>query len=144
MKQTMVRCAVLSLILVAVVGCGKRETPEQRLSTLRLNHEIIPVGVTTLHADTDPTLMVDLDVVNKGAVPLAHLTVLVVVRGADGGERLSRRVTLDLDGARPGVGERRSALIPGFVMGEADEVFVEIESGLSPEELGALPEFADL
>ena len=144
MKQTTVRCAVLSLVLLAVVACGKKETPEQRLSTLRLNHEIIPVGVTTLHADTNPTLMVDLQVVNKGAVPLAHLTVLVSVKGADGTERLSRRVTLDLEGVRPGVGERRSALVPDFVIGEADEVFVELESGLSSEELRALPEFSDL
>jgi hypothetical protein len=88
--------------------------------------------------------MVDLQVVNKGAEPLNQLTVLIRVVAADGGERLSTRFTLDLKGVRPGVGERRSAMIKGFTLGEGDQVFVELEPNLSPEDLHGLPEFADV
>ena len=144
MKHTVARCAILGLVLLAALGCGKKETPEQKLETLRFNHEIIPVGVTTLNADTNPTLMVDLQVVNKGAIPLSSLTVLLRVTAADGNERLRQRHTLGLEGVRPGVGERRSAVVEGFTLAEGDQVFVELEPNLPPDELRTLPEFADV
>ncbi len=133
--------AVCSLLL----SCGDKETPEQRLERLRPRHEIYPVGTTTIHdADGHPTLLVDLQIANQGTEPLASLTVLIRVRGGNGLERLSQRVTLDLEGVRPGIGERRTALVPGFKLMEDDEVFVELEAKLPIEELRAMPEFGEM
>jgi hypothetical protein len=139
----------LGLVVIAVcallASCGEKETPEQLLEHYRSRHEIYPVGTTTIHdADGLPTLLVDVQVANQGTEPLSKLTVLVRVNGADGGEKLSQRVTLDLEGVRPGIGERRTARVPGYELAEDDEVFVELEANLPEDQLRALPEFADV
>ncbi len=141
MPHHLQRTAVLALVLLAAAGCGRRETPEQHLERLRFNHEIIPVGSTTLHRDSTPTLMVDLQIVNRGAEPLTKLTVLVTVKSADGAARLNQRCTIELDGVRPGVGERRPVMVPGFSLGDSDEVMVEIERNLTADALRSLPEW---
>jgi hypothetical protein len=140
------RAAVCVLCLLATAtACGPRQTPEQRLQEIRLAHEILPVGVNVVHdSDGEPTIVVDLQVVNKGTVPLDHLTVMVRVRGEDGAEALAKRITLDLEGARPGVGVQVAALVHGCDKGENDEVTVELESNLTEEQLRSLPEFQDL
>ncbi len=134
------------LMLVAVIllpGCGERVTPEQRLEAARYNHEIIPVAAKTLYdAEGAPTLLIDLQVVNQGGVELGNLTVLVQVFGPDGEEKASQRVTLDLSGVRPGIGARVSASLPGVELLDDDEVTVELEHGLSPDDLRGLPEYA--
>jgi hypothetical protein len=138
----------LFVILMAVVllsACGPEETPEQRLERIRYNHEIYPIGTTTLFGDEgEPSLMVDVMVANQGSDPLSHLTVLVQVRGSDGTEKVSQRVTLDLGDLRPGVGMQIGATVPGVALGDADEVTVELEHGLAPEDLRQLPEWADV
>jgi len=139
---------VLTLVLAAVFllpGCGEKVTPEQRLARLRYNHEIIPVAAKTLYdAEGTPTLLVDLQVVNQGGKALEHLTVLVQVFGPEGEEKASQRVTLDLSGVQPGIGARVSASLPGVELLDDDAVTVELENGLSPEDLRGLPEFADV
>ena len=80
------RLVLFTVIAVACVSasCGPEETPEQKVERLRFNHEIYPVGTTTLHDDEgNPTLLVDLNVANQGTEPLPHLTVMVRVRGGD-------------------------------------------------------------
>ena len=88
--------------------------------------------------------MVDLQVINKGTEVLSYLTVLVCVDGIDGEKRLRQRVSLDLEGVRPGIGERRAAMVEGFVLAEDDVVFVELEPNLPADDLRSLPEFADV
>ena len=66
------------------------------------------------------------------------------VEDIEGRELLSTPVTLDLSKVRPGVGVQLAALIDDFRLDEQDQVMVEIEDGLTPEQLRALPEFADL
>jgi len=139
------RGLALIAVCILIFSCGDRETPEQRLERLRSRHEIYPVGTTTIHdADGQPTLLVDLQVANQGTQPLTSLTVLIRVRGGNGLERLSQRVTLDMEGVRPGIGERRTALVPGFELKEDDEVFVELEANLPVEELRSMPEFGEM
>ncbi|MCU0304732.1 MAG: hypothetical protein MUC56_11815 [Thermoanaerobaculales bacterium] len=138
---------VLVALIGAVVltGCGPEETPEQKLARLRYNHEIYPVGTTTLHdAAGNPTLLVDLNVANQGTEPLSRLTVLVRVRGAGGVERLAQRVTIPLEDLRPGIGRQQDVRIEGFALAEDDELTVELEPNLPPEVLHELPEWADV
>jgi len=136
---------ILILLAVSAMGCGPRETPEQRLQRIRAAHEITPLGYTTIHDEEgNPTTVVDLRVVNRSAETLGHLTVMVRVIGPDGEVTSEKRATLDLSGARPGVGIQTAARIPGLEIGEEDQVQVELETGLPPDVLRSLPEWNDL
>ena len=142
-----VQIALLVTLIASVmsIACRPEETPEQRLERLRYNHEIYPVGTTTLYDDEgNPTLLVDLNIANQGTEPLSNLTVRVRVRGVDGIERLSERVTVPLDDLRPGIGRQQDVRIAGFALTDDDEITVEIEPNLPPEVLRQLPEFADV
>jgi len=135
----------LAVFVLLGSACGSRQTPEQKLDKVRMAHEIIPVGTTTVHdAEGNPKLVVDLRVTNKGTAPLKHLTVLIQVHAPDGTLKASKRTTLDLSGATPGVGIQLAATIPGVALDENDQVTVELESNLPPEVLRSLPEYRDL
>jgi hypothetical protein len=139
------RLLTLAAVLALLVSCGEKETPEQRLERLRSRHEIYPAGVTTLHDDQGrPTLIIDVQVANQGTEPLSRLTVLVKVLGEDGATKASERATLDMEGVRPGIGERRTLAVPGVELGDTDEVFVELEANLTDDVLRQLPEYADV
>jgi hypothetical protein len=145
MKRFITLLAVTAIVLPTMLACGEKETPEQRLAHLRSRHEIFPAGITSrTDAEGNTMLIVDVQIANQGTDPLSQLTVLVTVRGGDGSERLSQRATLDLEGVQPGVGVRRTAIIPGYQLAEDDEVIVEREANLSPAELRSLPEWSDV
>lgn len=146
MRRSTIAVVVFALIAtVFLTACGPEETPEQRLERLRYNHEIYPVGTTTLHDDEgNPTLLVDLNVANQGTEPLTALTVLVRVKDGLGNLRLEQRVTVPLEDLRPGIGRQQDVRIAGYALGEDDEITVEIEKNLAPEDLRSLPEFADV
>jgi len=140
--QNVLWASIIVLTAAVLVGCGEEVPPEQRLAQIRYNHEIFPVAAKTMYdADGNPTLLVDLQVANQGGVPLDMLTVLVKVMDPSGKIKNSERVTLDLEGVQPGIGARVSASLPGVELLDEDEVTVELESNLSPEELRSLPEF---
>mgnify|MGYP001826446793 FL=1 len=144
-KQRYILVAVVILAAIVLVGCGEKETPEQKVERLRYNHEIFPVAAKTLYdAEGQPTLLVDLQVANQGTEALAKLTVLVRVLGPTGAEKDSSRVTLDMTDVRPGIGARVSATLPGVELLDEDEVMVELETNLPPEVLQELPEYAEV
>ena len=137
------RASIILLFATVLLGCGEEVPPEQRLAQIRYNHEIFPVAAKTMYdAEGNPTLLVDLQVANQGGVALDQLTVLVTVLGPDEAVKNSERVTLDLEGVQPGIGARVSASLPGVELLDEDEVTVELESNLAPEELRQLPEYA--
>ncbi len=137
-------CTILASVIL-LPGCGEKETSEQRTERLRYNHEIFPVAAKTMHdAEGNPTLLVDLQVANQGSEALDNLTVLVTILGPGGNAKKTARVTLDLEGVRPGIGARVSASLPGVELLDDDEVTVEIETGLAVDVLHGLPEFAEV
>ncbi len=145
MTGKLIKGFAICIAILALSACGPKTTPEQRVQKLRMQHEITPVGTTTVTDDQgNPTLIVDLRVVNKGTVHLPHLTVKVEVRGPDGTIKVSRRVTLDLAEAQPGVGLQVAARLPGVTLGPDDQVTVELENPLPPAVIRTLPEFADI
>ena len=145
MKRLAMLIAVAATVIPLLSACGEKETPEARLARLRARHEIMPAGATTVTSpDGTPTLIIDVQVYNKGTESLNQLTVLVRVRGSDGSERVAQRATLDLTGVRPGVGERRTVVIPGVALTETDEISVELEANLPVEILHQLPEWSDV
>ncbi len=136
---------VVGAVAIVLVGCGDKETPEQKVERLRYNHEIYPVAAKTLYnADGEPTLLVDLQVANQGTEALEHLTVLVRVLDATGADKDSKRVTLDMSGVRPGIGARVSATLPGVELLDDEEVMVELETNLPTEVLQGLPEYTEV
>lgn len=140
--QNVLLASIVVLTATVLVGCGKEVPPEQRLAQIRYSHEIFPVAAKTLYdAEGNPTLLVDLQVANQGGIPLDMLTVLVTVLDPEGNIKSSERATLDLEGVQPGIGARVSASLPGVELLDEDEVTVELESNLSPEDLRTLPEF---
>lgn len=145
-RPTIALLLTLAGITALLVACGGKETPEQHLARLRDRFEITPVGYTTVHNPQtgEPSLVIDLRVVNQGTEKLDHLTVLVRVLPKDGGEPITRRVTLDMSDVLPGVGVQLSTTVPGIAVAEGDEVQVEIERNLTPEELRSLPEYQDV
>jgi len=141
--QNVLLASIVVLTATVLVGCGEEVPPEQKLAQIRYNHEIFPVAAKTMYdAEGNPNLLVDLQVANQGGVALDALTVLVTVLGPDGAVKNSERVTLDLEGVQPGIGARVSASLPGVELLDEDEVTVELESNLTPEDLRGLPEFA--
>jgi len=144
-RSTLIALTVALIAMITSISCGPEETPEQRLERLRYNHEIYPVGTTTLHDEEgNPTLLVDLNVANQGSEPLSKLTVLVRVHGENGAEKYSGRVAVPLEDLRRGVGRQVAVTIPGVGLEETDQLTVELEPNLSPEDLRSLPEFADV
>jgi hypothetical protein len=145
MKRAATVLALFAVTIPFLVSCVGEETPEQRLARLRARHEIFPAGVASVTGtDGAPAVVVDVQVANQGTEPLSSLTVLATIRGGDGADKLMRRITLDLEGLRPGVGERRTAMISGAQLAEGDEVFIEIEANLPAEELRSLPEWSEV
>lgn len=144
-RTAAIRSAAAVVLLLLPLACGGKVTPEQRTEKLRLDHEITPVGSNVIHdAEGKPTTIVDLRVVNNGVDHLDHLTVLVAVHGADGAEKVSRRVTLDLSQARPGVGIQVAATLPGVDLAPDDQVTVELESNVPPDVLHTFPEYSEV
>jgi hypothetical protein len=144
MKRLITILVGAALMAPLLISCGDEETPEQRIARLRSRHEIFPAGITTLTDGVGyPTLVVDVQVANQGTEPLNQLTVLIKVRGADGVDKHAERVVIDLEGIRPGTGERRTARVPGVGLAEDDEVYVEIEANLTDEDLHTLAEWSE-
>jgi hypothetical protein len=144
LKRTIL-VSVLILAAAVLPACGDKETPEQRVERIRYNHEIYPVATKTLYsADGEPTLLVDLEVANRGSDVIENLTVLIQVFGPDGEQTDSQRVTLDLSEIPRGTGMRVSATLPGVELLEGQEVRVELEHGLPPEVLHDFPEYAEV
>ena len=72
LMKRVIPVAVVILAAIVLVGCGEKETPEQKVERLRYNHEIFPVAAKTLYdAEGQPTLLVDLQVANQGTEALA-------------------------------------------------------------------------
>jgi hypothetical protein len=145
MRRLALLIAVAATVIPLLSSCGEKETPDAKLARLRARHEIIPAGAATVTSpDGTPPLVIDVQVFNKGTESLNQLTILVRVRSSDGTERVTQRATLDLTGVRPGVGERRTVVVPGVALAETDEISVELEANLPVEILHQLPEWSDV
>ncbi len=138
------RGAAFILLVAVIIACGPDETPEQRLQRLRMNHEIVPLTAASSGEGEEAKLIVDMQVTNTGVDHLSKFTVLVRVIAEDGSERVAKRVCVDLSSIKPGIGTQVPVVIPGIELAETDEVRLEQENDLTPEELRTLPEFQDM
>lgn len=135
----------LLVVLLLLVACAGDVPPEQKVAALRAAHEITPMGYTTVTTpEGEPVLVVDVRVVNTARKTLPHLTVLVRVVGPDGSVKVEERHPLDLSDVQPGYGMQIAARIPGVAVEPTDQVQLELEGGLPPEEIRTLREYRDV
>ena len=126
-----------------MVGCGPRETAEERVTRVRLQYEVEPDGFQPRWTtDGTPELVLSLRVVNRGTESLDAVTVLVRVVGPAGEERAVRRLPLDIRGLRPGVSEQLSGVLPGVEVRDGDTVLLEREVNPPLAERHLFPEYA--
>lgn len=142
------RLAVVALgLAVAVLGnlaCGPEETPEQRVTRLRMQYEMQPTGFQPRTAeDGSPELALDMLVMNKGRESLDNLTFVVRILAQDGSERFSRPASIDTSDLLPGVTSQVSAIVPGIELQEGDQVVLELEPNPSASERATYPEYRD-
>ncbi len=137
-----VTCAAAVVMVASATGCGKKETPFDRVTRLRQQYEVRPNAYQTRTAeDGTPELVLDLFVVNTGKEGLDTLTVLVRVVGEDGQEKAERRVSVDVAGLRTGVSEQLTAVVPGIAVDPGDSVFLEVENVPPDDAIEDYPEY---
>ncbi len=141
-RRVVMTCMVAATALVAVTGCGRKETPFDRVTRVRQQYEVRPNAYQTrTAADGTSELVLDLFVVNTGKERLDTLTFLVRVVGEDGQEKAEKRVSVDVSGLRTGVSEQLTAVVPGVVVDPGDSVFLEVENVPPDDAIGDYPEY---
>ncbi len=130
-----------SMCLLAVLACGPKETPTQRVTRLRLAHEVQPTAVQVRQRAEGPQLVLDFTVVNRGRESLPALTVKVVIVDASGKDRATHLVSLDTGQLQPGVASLVTGFINGEVLNPGEQVRVEVEGQVPGDRRAAYPEF---
>ncbi|MEP0774880.1 MAG: hypothetical protein HRF46_11035 [Acidobacteriota bacterium] len=130
-------------VVLVVSGCGSKESPEDRVTRLRLQYEVEPDGFQPrVTAQGAPELVLSVRVVNKGKESLDALTLLVRVKSPAGEDREVRRVTLDTRGLRPGVSAQLSGVVTGLEFREGDSLLLEREINPPVDQRYLYPEYA--
>lgn len=147
---SLARAAGRGLALAAVAAlacasaCAPKETPEQRVSRLRMQYEVQPTGFQPRTTDDGtPELALDILVLNKGRESLGHLTFVLRILKEDGSERLNRPVSIDTSELLPGVTSQLSAIVTGVELQEGEQVVLELEPNPSASERASYPEYRD-
>ena len=134
----------LVTLVLAVVACGPRETPVQRVERLRQQYDVQPNGYQPrTGADGAPELILSMLVRNTGQKGLKELTLLVSVLGPGGKEAGQKRFTIDVSKLVPGVTSQISAVVPGLEVKPGDSVTLELENAPPPEVRSQFPEFSE-
>jgi hypothetical protein len=130
------------LVAAFVVGaCGRQETPEQRITRLRLAHQVQPTAVQVRQRPEGPELVLDFTVVNTARESLPTLTVKVVVVDAKGQDRATHLVSLPTGELRPGVASQLTGFIPGESLEPGEQVRVEVEGQVPASARARYPEY---
>lgn len=132
---------ILGLGVLALLACGGRETPEQRVTRLRLAHQVQPTAVQVRTTPQGPELLIDFTVVNTARQRLPTLTVKVVVVDGKGRDRASHLVSLKTADLQPGVAGQVTGFIPQETLSPGEQVRVEVEAQVPVKERARYPEY---
>lgn len=131
----------VALAALALGACGSRETPEQKVTRLRLAHQVQPTAVQVRNTPQGPELVIDFTVVNTAREKLPTLTVKVVLVDSKGKDRATHLVSLNTGDLLPGVAGLVTGFIPGETLAQGEQVRVEVEAQVSVKEQARYPEF---
>jgi len=104
MPPISIRRALLPLTLVALAasGCGGDPVEELQARRARYEAELTGFVVRDEPAAARPDILLDVLVRGTAEPPLERLTLDISMAGADGAERMHRRVAVDVHGVGPG------------------------------------------
>lgn len=137
----MTKRAFLGLSVLALLACGGKETPEQRVTRLRLAHQVQPTAVQVRTTPEGSQLLVDFMVVNTARENLPTLTVKVVVVDSQGRDRATHLLSLNTSDLQPGVAGQVTGFIPGETLSPGEQVRVEVEAQVPVRESARYPEY---
>ncbi|NWG00555.1 MAG: hypothetical protein HXY19_06395 [Thermoanaerobaculaceae bacterium] len=127
-----------------LAACGREADMAARVTLARAHHEVRPTAYQPRRgANGEPSLALDLFVLNRGRERLRSLTLQVVVVDANGKDRAAKRVTVDTSGLLPGVASQLTAVVEGLEVREGETVLVELENEVPESERGQFPEYAE-
>lgn len=141
MSNRMALCLSGALTVLALAGCGEKETPEQRVTRLRLAHQVQPTAVQVRNTPEGPQLLIDFTVVNTAREKLPTLTVKVVLVDTKGRDRATHLVSLNTSELLPGVAGLVTGFIPGETLAQGEQVRVEVEAQVPVKEQARYPEY---
>ncbi|MCX7895413.1 MAG: hypothetical protein N2447_05620 [Thermoanaerobaculum sp.] len=135
------RSRTVAFIVFALISCGGKESPEVKVTRLRLAHQVQPTAVQVRTTSQGPQLVLDFTVVNRAREVLPTLTVKVVVVDAKGNDRATHLVSLDTSGLQPGVAGQVTGFVPGEQLAAGEQVRVEVEANVPVKERARYPEY---
>lgn len=141
MSKGLAVCLGGALTVLALTGCGGKETPEQRVTRLRLAHQVQPTAVQVRTTPAGPELVIDFTVVNTAREKLPTLTVKVVLVDRHGKDRATHLLSLNTSNLLPGVAGQVTGFIPGETLAQGEQVRVEVEAQVSVKEQARYPEY---
>lgn len=130
-----------ALTILVLAGCGSKETPEARVTRLRLAHQVQPTAVQVRTTSQGPELVIDFTVVNTAREKLPTLTVKVVLVDSHGKDRATHLVSLNTKDLLPGVAGLVTGFIPGESLAQGEQVRVEVEAQVPVKEQARYPEY---
>lgn len=130
-----------AVMFLALTGCGGKETPEQKVTRLRLAHQVQPTAVQVRTTPEGPELIIDFTVVNTAREGLPTLTVKVVLVDSRGRDRATHLVSLNTADLLPGVAGQVTGFIRGETLAPGEQVRVEVEAQVSVKERARYPEY---
>lgn len=125
----------------AVAACGGKESPEARVTRLRLAHQVQPTAVNVRTTPDGPELVLDFRVVNTAREKLPFLTVKVVIVDSHGRDRAAHLVSLNTGDLQPGVGGQVTGFVRGESLAPGEQVRVEVEAQVPVKERARYPEY---
>ncbi|KDA53569.1 hypothetical protein EG19_05045 [Thermoanaerobaculum aquaticum] len=134
----------VALAALALVACGSKETPEQKVTRLRLAHQVQPTAVQVRTTPEGPELLIDFTVVNTAREKLPTLTVKVVLVDSKGKDRATHLVSLSTADLLPGVAGQVTGFIRGETLSQGEQVRVEVEAEVPVKDRARYPEYRDV
>jgi len=130
----------LALLALATAGCGGDPVQELQARRARYEAELTGFVVRDEPAAARPDILLDVLVRGTAEPPLDRLTLDISMAGADGAERLHRRVAVDVRGVGPG-GSQLAITLEEVEYRPGDGFWVEVRAPIAAAERGDYVEF---
>ncbi len=130
--------------LAIAAGCDepRKEKPRERITRVRLQYKVEPNWYEMqTEKSGERVLVMDLTVKNIGKESLKQVTMLVHILGADGKDRITRRLTLDTSQIVPGVPGKVTARVPGIDVKPGEDVVLQMEGQPTKAAMDEYPEY---
>jgi hypothetical protein len=145
MNVRLAAAGIVGLMVVGLTsGCDqpRKEKPWERVTRVRLHYKVSPDWYE-MQKDKDgkPVLAMQLSVTDTGKETLEKVTMVLHVQGADGKDRVTMPLTLDVGQLKPQVPGTISVTVPGVEVHPGEDVILQMEGQPSRAEMREYPEY---